>query len=678
MAEFNQVLWALDKEIQPRSFERLCVDLLGREGYHHIVPIGGSKDHGRDAEFRYWKGGSDGHAVVAFQFSLQESWEKKLREDAKKIVAHCPDTVAMVFVTSQDVTGAKQDQLREEFRSQRGWHFTVYSREWLRHRLTEFHHDLAKKYLSLELPPTVGYATTLVDLSDLEEESFAEAFRHTSPELVRTSILESTRKEPTEVGNWYRLARIEFLHRNYSAALQAVTKALQLKPSDPAAVINMTNFKGAVSAELGMQDNSRPLMIEARNIFQNSVEKLKRAVDHFNFANVLGALGETDEAGKHYLRCVELKPDYAEAWKNFGSLFIQEGKYERGMECFDKALHYKPNLVEAHISKATAHLLFFEQPDEAIQCFETAYKISPDLDCKWRFVRYWFSKALLVSGRNEEALNQIKAELLLRPADTYLLNQKASVLSKLRKQNKEAYEEDAIQFLEFRAYAIPNDFSGLAELIEIFTERGCPERAWPSIESNLACKPFSLRDAAEKVGIPISDFQAGFQSARLYQRLRQKFSLEDHCITLHGYGLNPSTAMLPALNYALIAPFGVLAREIREARERKSDPDMQRLFTATLNTVSHLFPLFGVHWLAKAKPSESDERVKLLSLGILYLTDVIVAETARLVGFVAGNYNVPNEIVGEKQKENWKEVYSEVGVRLMERVLKDWEMLKPK
>jgi len=68
MAEFNQILWALDNEIQPGSFERLCVDLLAREGYHHIIPIGGTKDHGRDAELRLWKGSSDTQSVVVFQF----------------------------------------------------------------------------------------------------------------------------------------------------------------------------------------------------------------------------------------------------------------------------------------------------------------------------------------------------------------------------------------------------------------------------------------------------------------------------------------------------------------------------------------------------------------------------------------------------------------------------------
>jgi tetratricopeptide (TPR) repeat protein len=677
MAEFDQLLWALDNDIQPRDFERMCVDLLAREGYRHINPIGGTKDHGRDAEFRCWSGASDGGSVVVFQFSLQQSWEKKLREDAEKITAHCPNAVTMVFVSSQAITGSKQDQLRAEFKSQHGWDFIVYHREWLRHRLTEFHHDLAKKYLGLELPASIGYATTLIDLPELDEESFKEAFRQTSPELVRTSILESTRKEPSQIANWYRLAQIDYLLRNYDGALEAITKALQLNPQDPVKVMDMTNLKGAVLAELGQQKHSRPLMIEARTIFKTAVEKLNRAVDHFNLANVLSALGDTKEAAKHYLRCLELNPDYAEAWKNSGTLFLQNGERDKAMECFDMALHYKPNLVEAHLSKATAFLLFFERADEAIRCFELAYKISPELDRRWKHGRYWFSKALMDEGRDEEALNQVENGLLLRPDDTYLLNQKAVALTKLGKKS-EAYEEKAVQFLEFRAHAIPYDYSGLGALIEILTKRGCPERAWASIEANLVCKPFSLRVVAEQAELPLADFQAGFRNARLYRTFRRKFSLEDHCVRLHGYGLSPSTTMLRTLNHALIAPFGVLAREIRRANELKIIADMQLLFSATFNTIGRLFPLFGPHWLASTKPQAAAERFKLLSLGIVYLADIVAAETARLVAFTASSYGVPEEIVREGQKEDWSKVCAEIGVRLLQQVAKDWDMVKQK
>ena len=673
MAEFDRLLWALDKEISPRDFERLCVDLLGREGYRHIIPVGGAKDHGRDAELRCWRGTADDRSVVVFQFSLQEAWERKLREDAETIAAHCPDTTAMVFVSSQAITGSKQDQLRSEFRARRGWDFTVYPREWLRHRLTELHQDLAKKYFSLDMPLTVGYAATVADLSDLGERTFTEAFRQMSPELVRATILESTRKEPSNIDNWYRLARIEFFLRNYSGALEAVNKAFQLKPQDPVMVVNMSIFRGGVLAELGVQDHSRPLLIEARKIFENSVKKLKRAVDHFNFANVLGALGETDEAGRQYLRCLKLKPDFAEAWKNFGSLFLQRGRHKWAVECFDKALHYKPKLVEAHLSRATALLLFFGRPEESIQCFELAYNSAPDLDRKWKYARYWFSKALLAAGRAEEALAQIERELLLRPGDVYLLNQKASALSTLRKQSP-AYEQLMVNFLEFRAHAIPDNYAGLAELIDIFALRGYPERAWACIEASLVCRPFSLSEVAKEAQIPIADLQLGFQNARLYRVFRRMFSLEDHCVTLHGYGLFPRTVMLPAASYALMAPFGALAREIRRARESNRTPEFQVLFTATVDTVSRLFPVFGPHWLARTKPDSLNKQAELLSIGILYMIDIVVAETARLIGFIAGYYEFPDGVVRQAQRADWTELRTEIGVRLTEHVLKDWEM----
>lgn len=47
MGEFNQVLWTLDREIAPQDFERLCVDLLCRDGYWKIVPVGAVQDFRR-------------------------------------------------------------------------------------------------------------------------------------------------------------------------------------------------------------------------------------------------------------------------------------------------------------------------------------------------------------------------------------------------------------------------------------------------------------------------------------------------------------------------------------------------------------------------------------------------------------------------------------------------------
>jgi tetratricopeptide (TPR) repeat protein len=64
----NQVLWTIDNELDGGSFERLCIDLLYRNGYKDIVPIE-PQDGGRDAqEFPRQGRGRAGEAAF-FQFS---------------------------------------------------------------------------------------------------------------------------------------------------------------------------------------------------------------------------------------------------------------------------------------------------------------------------------------------------------------------------------------------------------------------------------------------------------------------------------------------------------------------------------------------------------------------------------------------------------------------------------
>ena len=106
---YNRVLWTLDNETTGFDFERLCVDLLGREGYQDIVPVGGVHDRGRDAELRQWTGIKSTGGVTFFQFSLEDTWERKLSRELKKVRANGHDIDFYVFVTSRPVTGAKRE-----------------------------------------------------------------------------------------------------------------------------------------------------------------------------------------------------------------------------------------------------------------------------------------------------------------------------------------------------------------------------------------------------------------------------------------------------------------------------------------------------------------------------------------------------------------------------------------
>jgi hypothetical protein len=44
----DPIIYCLEHVTDYDQFERLCHDLMVLEGYHHLEPLGGSKDKGRD------------------------------------------------------------------------------------------------------------------------------------------------------------------------------------------------------------------------------------------------------------------------------------------------------------------------------------------------------------------------------------------------------------------------------------------------------------------------------------------------------------------------------------------------------------------------------------------------------------------------------------------------------
>jgi hypothetical protein len=95
-----------------------------------------------------------------------------------------------------------------------------------------------------------------------------------------------------------------------------------------------------------------------------------------------------------------------------------------------------------------------------------------------------------------------------------------------------------------------------------------------------------------------------------------------------------------------------------------------------LKTVVRLLPLFGAHWLARSDPKDPKEQLRLLSIGIAYMADIVAAETARLIAFTAGSFGLRSQALFSGNHVSWKEVGAELGVRLLEQVCKDWQMVR--
>lgn len=172
---FNKILWTLDNEIDGKSFECLCIDLLYRNGYKDIVPIE-PQDGGRDAEEFARAGRGQANEPAFFQFSLEVKWKSKLLRDAHKLHQGGHKFKELVFVTSQKARGVDIDALREKFRQKYEWELVVYGREWLRLHLEELYPDLAKKYLNVDLSNESVHLAALISLKKPSDERPSSAW----------------------------------------------------------------------------------------------------------------------------------------------------------------------------------------------------------------------------------------------------------------------------------------------------------------------------------------------------------------------------------------------------------------------------------------------------------------------------------------------------------------------
>ena len=78
----------------------------------------------------------------------------------------------------------------------------------------------------------------------------------------------------------------------------------------------------------------------------------------------------------HYEEAVKLRPDYGDAYYNFGSVLFQQGRIDDAIAQWQKALATQPNDAAAHTSLGNA---FLQKgwPEQAIVHYQKAVEIDP-------------------------------------------------------------------------------------------------------------------------------------------------------------------------------------------------------------------------------------------------------------------------------------------------------------
>lgn len=219
---------------------------------------------------------------------------------------------------------------------------------------------------------------------------------------------------------WNALAYCYYQLYHYQDALISVNKALEFN-QNKTFLLN----KASILTEQGLLQKDKSKLNIAAQIFQTLLEQDKNSYTlHYNYSNALKGLNDYQGAEFELIKCLKLNPNYAQAWKNLGSLYYEFGLHDEEIACYDKALTINPNLQEAIFSKGVTLFKVFNQVDQGLQLMLRSTEISNRFEIDFPYVFFWIAEAYIHKHSIELAEKWNWKGINNNPSDLYLLKQK--------------------------------------------------------------------------------------------------------------------------------------------------------------------------------------------------------------------------------------------------------------
>ena len=195
---------------------------------------------------------------------------------------------------------------------------------------------------------------------------------------------------------------------------------------------------------------SNELVLDARTIFEElgRVDWIRKCndlllsdgdkPDHENLWTekgwTLGKLGKYEKALECFDRAIQINPENVRTWRGKGTVLAILGKYPEAMTCFEKGIGLDPNDAGLLMSKGTC-LYMLQQYEQALNCYENALRMTPDDDTSIK------GKARILRNlqRYDESIEVYNKIILLNPSDGDAYFGEGQTLRKLGR------DEDAIK-----------------------------------------------------------------------------------------------------------------------------------------------------------------------------------------------------------------------------------------
>lgn len=141
------------------------------------------------------------------------------------------------------------------------------------------------------------------------------------------------------------------------------------------------NSLGIAYAKQGKLDEALVQFSEAINrpLIDESMEREKRAVMHFNLARTYDAQEELEKAAEEYTKSIELAPHLAEAYQNLGLAYVNLGRPDEAIRTWKDCVATNPDYAEPYFCLGYAYEVKKEE-EKAKSYYQRFLELSSDED----------------------------------------------------------------------------------------------------------------------------------------------------------------------------------------------------------------------------------------------------------------------------------------------------------
>ncbi|MEM8938656.1 MAG: tetratricopeptide repeat protein [Bacteroidota bacterium] len=282
--------------------------------------------------------------------------------------------------------------------------------------------------------------------------------------------------------------------------------------------------------------------------------------------------------------------------ENLGSLYHKMGKYEKELQCYNKALEIDPEKAEALMSKGTTLFKIYDNPKEALKLMLKSFEVSNDFNKAFIAGYFWISEVYQSLNDYENAGIWTSKGLKVDPGDDYLLNQQAHIFCKVWKNQTEKID-DTRSFLESYLFSrgdVPNKYPIIQEISQIRLYQKEPFMViWEDLlEPNVKLFENVILDDVMLLFENGNEIFEGIRSFGRYEEFRATSTLEKyHAIILERLPIDGiSSKIIHLIDIALAYSYGLFFTSLSKVTKNESFETEKDIPEPIFNFLSYALP----------------------------------------------------------------------------------------